>query len=113
MAPNGECTEECPAHLESSKAGSTTIDDCFTIKTNMFVVSDAANRIAAINADSDYFQLIKEGGEVDGCIDNELINETELFVSMQMKSRVDKFSIEGNFIGTLRCHQSHRHPVPA
>ena len=100
-APSGECTNTCPPHLPYSKPGSTTFDDCLTVGANMFVVSTGLNRIVVLNADTDDYQLLKEGGEVDTPADGEFINETELFVAMNTKSRVEKFNIEGHFMGTF------------
>jgi len=100
-ALNGLCTE-CPVLLESSsKPGSTIIDDCFTVTTNVFVTAKESNRIVALNADTDDYQLIKEGGEVDEPYDSEFITETELVVSMFEKSKVVKFNIEGQVVGTF------------
>jgi len=101
VAPSGVCSNICPPHLPYSKPGSTTFSDCLTTNANLFVVSTALNRIVAINADTDDYQLIKEGGEVDNPYDNEFINETELLVSIRLKSRVDRFNTDGQFMGTF------------
>jgi len=96
----GECSDKCPSHLPASKPGSTTIGDCFTVITNLFVLSDALNRIVALNADAKDYQLIKEGGAVDRPADFEFVG-TQLFVSMWQKDKVIAFNVEGEVLYTF------------
>ena len=64
-APNGECSGKCPARLPASERGATSVDICMTLNTNLFVMSAALDRIVALNSDTNDYQLIREGEEVD------------------------------------------------
>ena len=55
----GACTT-CPAHLESSRPGSKSVDDCFTTRANAFV-SCWNGRVTVYDSDSDDHQLVWQG----------------------------------------------------
>jgi len=112
-APDGVCGTKCPSHRQYSRPGSTTREDCFTPYTNVYVVSDALNRIMALNADKSDYWLISEGvtsssgdttnstGYVDRPYEIEFITETTFLVAMHDTSEIMKFTAEGDCLGAF------------
>ena len=98
--PEGHCFP-CPAHLESSFPGATSVDDCFTKTANLFTVSDTSDRVVATNGDSDQYELIHEGGVVARPLDIEFVTEDEFIMTMNSRGVVERMNSEGTSLGTF------------
>jgi len=100
FAFQGQCTS-CPPHLERSFGGSTStsVDDCYTTKANLFSVSSSGSLIVAFNSDDSDYRLVKEGGEVDRPADIEFIDDESFILSNFVNGTVVRMSVEGVYEG--------------
>ena len=96
----GSCSV-CPAHLEFSLSGSTSVDDCFTTRANVMSLSTSAFRVTGYNSDSDDHLLITEGGAVSEPIDLVFVTGSEILMTMYYNNEVVKMNVEGDVIGTF------------
>ena len=100
FALEGQCIS-CPPHLERSFGGSTSTsaDDCFTTKANLFSVSSSGSLVVAFNSDDREYRLVKEGGEVDRPADIEFIDDESFILSNFVNGTVVRMSVEGLYEG--------------
>jgi len=95
VATYGDCFDKCPSNLPYSPKGSTSISQCFTLYNNIYAVSDASNRVTALNTDTKQFELVTEVGVIDKPYDMEFITENLALVSSFTKHTVNMIDSEG------------------
>ena len=100
VGPEGNCYP-CPDHLESSPPGSTSVSDCFTMQSNMYVVSRTSNRIVALSSDTHQYELVVEGGDVKKPKDIEPVTSDLFLVTMSIKSVIMLVDADGQTKGTF------------
>ena len=100
FALEGQCTS-CPPHLEQAFGGSTStsVDDCYTTKANLFSVSFSGDLVVAFNSDDSEYRLVKEEGEVDHPADIEFIDDKSFILSNFDNGEVVRMSVEGVYEG--------------
>ena len=95
----GACTT-CPPQLEISPENSTSVEDCYTAGTNLFVASEKASSIVSFNGNSASFDLVKEGGALRKMGAMTFVTETLfLVVSDVITGIVTMMNVEGEVLG--------------
>jgi len=95
--PDGLC-HPCPSNFESSYSGATSVDDCFTIATNLLTASAKNNRVTAFSPGSSHHELLAEGGEVDHPSDVEVVAGDRILVSLYDRNVVVEMDMDGNYL---------------
>ena len=95
----GACTT-CPPQLEISPENSTSVQDCYTAGTNLFVASSKVGSIVRFNGNSASFDLVKEGGALKKMGAMSFVTETLfLVVSDTVTGILTMMNVEGDVLG--------------
>jgi len=95
-APDGKCTP-CPARLERSRSGRTSVDDCYTLYANLYILSEELKRFTVFNTDSKRFNMLAATGEKPtGAV---FISNTICLVSLADVDRVVMYDADGDVVG--------------
>jgi hypothetical protein len=95
--PEGNCFP-CPSHLESSFAGSMSPSECFTKQTNLFVASEAGDRVLSYDSHNKQFGVVRDGVELSRPRDIAFFTETEFLFTTSSDHSVKIMDIEGKNI---------------
>jgi hypothetical protein len=98
--PGGSCFP-CPQGVESSLPSSTSVSDCFTVKTDMVAVVREYDRVVAFNSDYGEFHTISEEGSVKSPSSIKFISDTQFLVTNYDLNNVVAMDLDGRVLGTV------------
>ena len=99
VGPNGECFK-CPPRLEWSKRGATSVDDCFTIKANVMIASEFADRVVVTNTDSNAYELLNDADGIAYPYGLVLVTDDVIAVSNYYENSVSLLNAAGDHLNT-------------
>jgi hypothetical protein len=97
VGPEGNCFP-CPAEKPASQPGSTSVEACFPLHSNLFVSSTSKSQLAAYNHDDQSFSLLKEEGELESPQGIAFLNSSMLLIANTRDNNVLLVSVEGDVV---------------